>query len=104
RLCFSEGSGKLTGAMQEQIQIRVHGEANQPTLIYLPGLHGDWTLVSSFRAALKNRVRFVEITYPRTIVWSLHEYAAAVAIALGAHQIHQGWVLAESYGSQVAWA
>jgi pimeloyl-ACP methyl ester carboxylesterase len=90
--------------IEEPIQIRIHGGTSQPTLIYLPGLHGDWTLVSSFRAALNDRVRFVEITYPRTIDWSLERYADAVTDTLAANQIRQGWLLAESFSSQVAWA
>jgi len=128
-----------------QIQIRVHGEAGRPTLIYLPGLHGDWTLVSSFRAELLRKsqehvslagarrpfspfrkggegearwrdegcpvltsgsggVRFVELRYPQTTEWSLCQYAAAVTDALAAHRIKEGWVLAESFSSQIAWA
>ena len=42
----------------ERIQMRVHGVNDSPTLIYLPGLHGDWTLVSSFiPASAHNEVR-----------------------------------------------
>jgi pimeloyl-ACP methyl ester carboxylesterase len=74
-----------------------------PTLIYLPGLHGDWTLVSSFRAAVKDKVRFVEFTYPRTVTWSLEDYARAVIRELKANGIHSGWLLGESFSSQVAW-
>lgn len=90
--------------MEDQIQIRIHGGANQPTLIYLPGLHGDWTLVSSFRAAVNTKIRFVELTYPRTTGWSLQQYADAVTEALTANHITQGWLLGESFSSQVAWA
>jgi len=89
--------------VEEQIQIRIHGESRQPTLIYLPGLHGDWTLVSSFRTAVNAHLRFVEITYPRTTAWSLGDYADAVTTALAAHEIREGWVIAESFSSQVAW-
>jgi len=89
--------------LSERLQIRLHGDARRPTLIYLPGVHGDWTLVSSFRAAVAGRVRFVEITYPRTLTWSLEEYAAAIEEALLSHGITRGWLLAESYGSQIAW-
>ncbi len=49
-------SGELE--VNEPIQIRIHGDAARPVLVYLPGLHGDWTLVSSFRAAVAGRVRF----------------------------------------------
>jgi pimeloyl-ACP methyl ester carboxylesterase len=89
--------------MVEELQIRVHGTPDQRTLVYLPGIHGDWTLVSSFRAALAGRVRFVEFTYPRSLTWSLDEYAAAIEDALLANELKQGWVLGESFGSQVAW-
>src|SRR5437867_13246174 len=50
----------------KDLQIRIHGESAHPTLIYLPGLHGDWTLISSFREAIRNLVRLVDITYTST--------------------------------------
>jgi len=53
--------------MAEELQLRIHGEGSLPTLIYLPGLHGDWTLIGGFRQALAGRARFVEVTYPRTL-------------------------------------
>ena len=89
--------------MKEELQLRIHGEASLPTLIYLPGLHGDWTLVGGFLKALDGRVRFVEITYPRTLVWSLEDYAAAIETALAQNGIVSGWLLGESFGSQVVW-
>lgn len=90
--------------MLEELQLRIHGDASLPTLIYLPGLHGDWTLVGGFRKRVLGRVRFVEFTYPRTLVWSLDDYAAAVEQALAANHITGGWLLGESYGSQIVWA
>jgi len=87
----------------ETVQIRIHHSDASPTLIYLPGLHGDWTLVGSFRKTLGERVRFVEITYPRTLEWSLDDYARGVEEALKASGISGGWLLAESFGSQIAW-
>ena len=90
--------------MEEQVQIQIHGDASKPTLVYLPGMHGDWTLISSFRAALNSRVRLVEITYPRTTEWDLDRYADAVTDALAARHIREGSVLGESFSSQVAWA
>lgn len=88
----------------EVLQIRVHGAASLPTLVFLPGIHGDWTLVRGFREALKGRLRFVEITYPRTLTWSLDDYAAAVEKTLAESGITEGWLLGESFGSQVTWA
>lgn len=89
--------------MSEQLQIRLHGPARLPALVYLPGLHGDWTLIGGFRKALGSRVRFVEITYPRTLTWSLEEYAAAVERALSGHGLDCGWLLGESFSSQIVW-
>lgn len=88
----------------EFIDIRVHGEASLPVLVYLPGLHGDWTLLGGFRRQLAGRVRLVEARYPRTTTASLEDYADAMDAALAAHGVTCGWLLAESFGSQVAWA
>jgi pimeloyl-ACP methyl ester carboxylesterase len=89
--------------MWDDVQIRVSGPETAPVLIYLPGLHGDWTLVGSFKAALGNNVRFVEITYARTVTWTLGEYASRVLRELRKAGINSGWVLAESFGSQIGW-
>lgn len=91
------------GVNEETIQTRIYGDASNPTLIYLPGLHGDWTLVSSFRAAVQGRVRFVEFAYPCRCDWTLDDYTAAVVEELVANGIDRGWILAESFSSQVAW-
>jgi pimeloyl-ACP methyl ester carboxylesterase len=87
----------------EELQIRVFGDATLPTLVYLPGLHGDWTLIAGFRAALNGHVRFVEITYPRTLTWTIEDYAAEIEKALLARGIDHGWLVGESFGSQPAW-
>jgi pimeloyl-ACP methyl ester carboxylesterase len=90
--------------MIEKLEMRIYGDASLPTLVYLPGLHGDWTLVGSFRGALGGRVRFVEVTYPRTLTWSLEDYAQGVETALAEQGIVRGWLLGESFGSQVVWS
>jgi pimeloyl-ACP methyl ester carboxylesterase len=90
-------------ALSEQLEMRVHGDASAPALVYLPGLHGDWTLIGRFRKALGNRVRFVEVTYPRTLDWSLEDYAAGVESALAERGISRGWLLGESFSSAVVW-
>ncbi|HTH46669.1 MAG TPA: alpha/beta hydrolase [Candidatus Limnocylindria bacterium] len=90
--------------MSDRLELRVLGAAALPTLIYLPGLHGDWTLMGSFRKAIEGRVRLVEFAYPRTTAWSLDDYAQQIVTALAAQGITRGWLLAESFGSQVAWA
>ncbi len=90
--------------MDEELQIRIHGSDDLPTLIYLPGMHGDWTLIGPFRRAVAGQVRFVEFTYPRTLTWSLDDHAAAIENALAQNQVTRGWLLGESFGSQIAWA
>ena len=90
--------------MTETLELRVHGDAALPVLVYLPGLHGDWTLVGSFRRALSDRVRFVEVTYPRTLTWSLEDYAQGVESALAEQGVVRGWLLGESFSSQVVWS
>jgi pimeloyl-ACP methyl ester carboxylesterase len=90
--------------VSEELQLRIHGEASLPALIYLPGLHGDWTLIGGFREAVRGKVRFVEFTYPRTLTWSLDDYAAAIETALSRNGITRGWLLGESFASQVVWA
>jgi pimeloyl-ACP methyl ester carboxylesterase len=91
-------------AMTEQLQLRVHHEGTEPTLIYLPGLHGDWTLVPAFRQALGSHACLAEFTYPRREDWPLDEYARAVTTRLVERGLTRGWLIGESFSSQVAWA
>src|SRR2546428_608243 len=67
-------------------------------------MHGDWTLVASFRHELAAMSRLVEITYPRTTTWSLDNYAQGIEAALHAADVRVGWLIGESFGSQPAWA
>jgi pimeloyl-ACP methyl ester carboxylesterase len=89
---------------EEKLQLRIYGDDTLPTLIYLPGLHGDWTLIGSFRQQVVGKLRFVEMAYPRTLTWSLDDYAAAIEAALLENGIGHGWLLGESFGSQALWA
>src|SRR5260221_13867253 len=89
--------------MPENLQLRVHGTANRSTLLYLPGLHGDWTLLAPFRAALVGRARLIEVAYPTRADWELDDYAGAIEGALLERGIARTWLLGESFSSQVAW-
>jgi pimeloyl-ACP methyl ester carboxylesterase len=93
----------LEDDVAEEFQIRSHGPRAAPILIYLPGLHGDWTLVGNFRRALGDRVHLLEVTYPRTLEWSLEEYAEATEKAIAQAGLTGGWLLGESFGSLVVW-
>jgi pimeloyl-ACP methyl ester carboxylesterase len=53
--------------------------------------------------ALGHSCPFAEFTYPRTLDWSLDDYARAAADLLVQAGIPQAWILAESFGSQIAW-
>ncbi len=90
--------------MEEKLELRVYGDPSLPALVYLPGLHGDWTLIGRFRAAVADRVRFVEMNYPRTLTWSLDDHASAIEEELSKVGITHGWLLGESFGSQPMWA
>ncbi len=84
------------------VSIRVHDGAG-PTVIYLPGIHGDWGLIGAFRRALDGRVRFVEFAYSKDEV-TLERLAELVHAELKAHGVDAGWLLGQSFGSQVGWA
>ena len=91
--------------MEEQLQLRIAGDASQPTLIYLPGLHGDW-LRSSLKLQARNSATAPaswKSPTSRTLTWSLEDYAANIEAALAAQGITRGWILAESFGSQILW-
>jgi pimeloyl-ACP methyl ester carboxylesterase len=83
---------------------QVRGPASAPTVIYLPGLHGEPTLVQSFGRALGGEIRFVTLEYPRSVTTTLRQLALDSRQALRAAGVDHGWLLAESFGSQVAWA
>ena len=101
--CLVTSKSLACSAMSEIVRVRVHGPDSLPTLIFLPGIQGNWMLIGGFRRALLGRVRFVELAYPSTTIWSLEEHAAAVEAALSEHRVARGWLLAESFSSQVAW-
>ena len=86
------------------LEVRSFGELSNPALIYLPGVHGDRTLFTSFRELAKRDFYIIEITYPRTLNWSMEDYGREVAAGISRLGLNKGWILAESYGSQVAWA
>ena len=89
---------------ETELTTRLDGDRSNPCLIYLPGVHGDWTLLTSFRDLAKERFFVVQVTYPRTLNWTMLDYGREVSLAMERLEIQSGWVLAESFSSQVAWA
>jgi len=86
------------------LTVRRHQPEGAPTLLYLPGIHGDWTLVTSFRRAVSPPAQFVELVYPDSTHWDVPDYGRAVLEAVEALDLQRFWLLAESFGSLVAWA
>lgn len=89
---------------QPELRLEAHGATTGPTLLYLPGVHGDNTLLGSFRARLGDDVHLLEVIYPVTASGTLTELATAVWQAAARVANRPVWLLAESFGSQVAWA
>ncbi|MEY2411246.1 MAG: hypothetical protein QOF48_3916 [Verrucomicrobiota bacterium] len=87
----------------ESVQLRFPPPGSPLNILFLPGLHGDATLVGPFRRALGGRARLLEATYPQRKDWVLTDYAHAVEEQSVTHHAQKVWVLAESFSSQVAW-
>lgn len=87
------------------ISFGIHRDGRQEArdLLYLPGLHGDSTLVGGFREATRDLGRFLEVGYPRDGGDDPSSLGAAVAERLDGHVDRPVWIVAESYGSLVAW-
>jgi pimeloyl-ACP methyl ester carboxylesterase len=83
---------------------RFFPRSGSPVLVYLPGLHGDSTLFTSFRVQACKHVQVLEFDYPRSMTWSVEDHAEFVLQEVHRHNIESAWLLAESYGSQVAWS
>lgn len=86
------------------VRCTVSGPGDAATVVYLPGLHGDCTLFGGLRARLADRFRIVEVAYPRNQDDGLNGLAGTVVRTLQEAGIQRGTLLAESFGSQVAWA
>jgi pimeloyl-ACP methyl ester carboxylesterase len=84
------------------VSIRVH-DGDGPTVVYLPGIHGDWGLIGAFRRELGRKVRFVEFAYSKEDL-TIPRLAELVHESLAANGVKGGWVLGQSFGSQVGWA
>ena len=79
------------------------GDPKTPPILYLPGVHGDWTPQVSVRPILSRDFHFVETAYPRIENWSIDDYAGALNDLLGGLGIESTHIVGESFGSLVAW-
>lgn len=79
------------------------GDPNAPPILYLPGVHGDWTPQVRARPILTRDFHFVETAYPRIENWSIDDYARALKELLDGLGIESAHIVGESFGSLVAW-
>ena len=82
---------------------RVSGEESGTPVIYLPGVHGDWTPQAAAGPILAQNFRLVEVTYPKKPEWSIADYMNALVSLLDRLEIRSAHVIAESFGSLVGW-
>lgn len=79
------------------------GDRTAPPVVYLPGVHGDWTPQGQARLILSREFHFVETAYPRIHDWSIENFARALNDLLDHLGIKSAHVVAESFGSLVGW-
>lgn len=79
------------------------GDPSAPPILYLPGVHGDWTPQGRARPILSRDFHFVETAYPRIDHWSIEDYGRALKELLDSLEIESAHVVGESFGSLVAW-
>ena len=92
--------------MLDQLQGMVHqesGERDGPPAIFLPGVHGDWTLLKRARPILADKLRLIEITYPRAGSWNLGEFSRALEDLMDVLELDSAHLIAESFGSLIGW-
>lgn len=83
---------------------RISGPAEAPVVVYLPGLHGDWTPMWRAQGLISRNHRLIEVAYPRSATdWTLDDYVARVEALLERLGVGGVHLLAESFGSLVGW-
>jgi pimeloyl-ACP methyl ester carboxylesterase len=79
------------------------GDRDAPPILYLPGVHGDWTPQVGARPILSRDFHFLETAYPRIETWSIDDYARALKKLLDDLGIESAHIVGESFGSLVMW-
>lgn len=82
---------------------QVSGSEDVPPVVYLPGIHGDWTPLEGARPRLNAKVRLIEAAYPRVDHWTLNDFADALDALLDDLGLQSAHVVGESFGSLVGW-
>lgn len=86
-----------------ELVYRVRGGDGAVPVVYLPGVHGDWTPQAAASQLLAGTFRLVEISYPKEPLWRMGDYASALVALLDRLEIESAHVVAESFGSLVGW-
>ena len=79
------------------------GDPDAPPIVYLPGVHGDWTAQARARPQLSQDFHLIETAYPRIDSWSIDDFARALKDLLDGLGIESAHIVGESFGSLVAW-
>lgn len=82
---------------------QISGARDCPTIVYLPGVHGDWTPHERARPMLSREAHFIETAYPRLPHWALDDFSDALEDLLKRLGIESAHLVGESFGSLVAW-
>ncbi len=104
---MTEGARDVRGERAEtagaELVYRIRGAEGAVPVVYLPGVHGDWTPQAAASQILAGAFRLVEISYPKEPLWRMRDYASAVVSLLDRLEIESAHVVAESFGSLVGW-
>lgn len=82
---------------------RIQGDTHSPPVVYLPGVHGDWTPQASATPLLSQSLRLVQIEYPKMSQWRVEDYVQALVRLLDRLEFRTVHLVAESFGSLVGW-
>ena len=90
-------------ASAEELVHQESGDRQATPVLYLPGVHGDWTPQLAARPLLSREFRFIETAYPRIETWSIEDFARALKRLLDDLGIESAHIVGESFGSLVMW-
>ncbi len=96
-------SERVAAGVPDTLLHRLSGPVDAPVLVYLPGIHGDWTPLNHTRLHLARHFRLVELSYPQRAEWGLADYADAVEARLAELGLGRVHLLGESFSSLVCW-
>jgi 3-oxoadipate enol-lactonase len=79
------------------------GDPSSPAILFLPGVHGDWTPQTRARSELIQDFHLVETAYPRVKHWAIADFARSLNALLDHLGIESAHIVGESFGSLVGW-